>query len=114
LASFFQRAAPVAIESQPLIRKTPQQPAVKAVAPIKPRDKRGAEAAIPSDLASYVSDMQMLAIKQLENFGWQLAFVRRPLFLEPMVVVKNSKSLQYALLETDGTIMLEHGLMLRN
>ena len=67
-------------------------------------DKRGVQRAVPVDVGRYLNEAQLLALQSLEGFGWQLAFVRRPLFMEPVVVVHHPDHSQYALLEDDGAV----------
>ena len=50
-------------------------------------NKRGTQEAVPQQLAQYLTEMQMQSLEQLEDFGWRLAFVRRPLFASPTVVL---------------------------
>lgn len=69
-------------------------------------DARGSRSALPMDVYYYLSEVQRIALHSLENFGWQLAFIRRPLFVPPVVVVKNSEQSKYAVLEEDGSVNL--------
>ncbi len=69
-------------------------------------DLRGSRSALPADLLYYLNDVQRISLNSLENFGWQLAFIRRPLFVPPMIIVKNSSQTKYALLEEDGSVNL--------
>ena len=69
-------------------------------------DVRGSRSPLPADVLYYLNEVQRLALHSLENFGWQLAFIRRPLFVPPMVVVKNSEQLKFAVLEEDGSVNL--------
>jgi hypothetical protein len=69
-------------------------------------DKRGTRAALPADVLYYLNEVQRIALHSLENFGWQLAFIRRPLFMPPMVVVRNGEQTKYAVLEDDGSVNL--------
>ena len=69
-------------------------------------DARGSRAALPADVYYYLSEVQRIALHSLENFGWHLAFIRRPLFVPPVVVVKNSEQSKYAVLEEDGSVNL--------
>jgi len=78
----------------------------EAVPTPKEEDNRGSRNALPSDVFYYLNEVQRLALHSLENFGWQLAFIRRPLFVPPMVVVKNSEQSKYAVLEEDGSVNL--------
>jgi len=67
---------------------------------------RGTRSALPVDVYYYLNEVQRIALHSLENFGWQLAFIRRPLFVPPVVVVKNSEQSKYAVLEEDGSMNL--------
>ncbi|GGY87261.1 hypothetical protein GCM10011613_35570 [Cellvibrio zantedeschiae] len=69
-------------------------------------DVRGSRNALPADVLYYLNEVQRLALHSLENFGWQLAFIRRPLFVPPIVVVKNSEQSKFAVLEEDGSVNL--------
>jgi hypothetical protein len=77
-------------------------------------NRRGAQKAVPIDLARYLNESQLLALHSLESFGWRLWFVRRPLFMQPVVVVANSESTQHAQLEEDGSVNLKPALHFRH
>lgn len=77
-------------------------------------NRRGAQKAVPIDLGRYLNECQLLALHSLESFGWHLWFVRRPLFMQPIVVVANSASTQHAQLEEDGSVNLKPQLRLRH
>jgi len=77
-------------------------------------NRRGAQKAVPIDLGRYLNESQLLALHSLESFGWHLWFVRRPLFMQPVVVVANSESTQHAQLEEDGSVNLKPQLHLRH
>ena len=67
---------------------------------------RGSRSPLPADVLYYLNEVQRLALHSLENFGWQLAFIRRPLFVPPMIVVNNSEQSKFAVLEEDGSVNL--------
>lgn len=67
---------------------------------------RGSRSALPLDVYYYLSEVQRIALNSLENFGWELAFIRRPLFVPPVVVVKNPGQAKFAVLEEDGSVNL--------
>lgn len=69
-------------------------------------EMRGSRSPLPADVLYYLNEVQRLALHSLENFGWQLAFIRRPLFVPPMIVVKNSEQSKFAVLEEDGSVNL--------
>jgi len=77
------------------------------------QDKRGQQKAIPIDLGRYLNELQLLALHSLESFGWQLWFIRRPLFMQPIAVVSNPDSSRHAVLEVDGSINIQSGIQLR-
>lgn len=77
-------------------------------------DRRGAQKAVPIDLGRYLNESQLLALHSLESFGWNLWFVRRPLFMQPIVIVSNSESTQHAQLEEDGSVNLKSQIHLRH
>lgn len=77
-------------------------------------NRRGAQKAVPIDLGRYLNECQLLALHSLESFGWHLWFVRRPLFMQPIVVVANLESTQHAQLEEDGSVNLKPQLHLRH
>ncbi len=77
-------------------------------------DRRGIHKAVPIDLGRYLNELQLLALHSLESFGWRLWFVRRPLFMQPIVVVSNPESTQHAVLEEDGSVNLKPQLHIRH
>ena len=77
-------------------------------------DRRGIQKAVPINLGRYLNQSQLLALHSLESFGWQLSFVRRPLFMQPIVVVINPESTQHAVLEEDGSVNLKPQLHIRH
>ncbi len=76
-------------------------------------DKRGTQEPIPDNLDYYLTTPQLESIYHLEEFGWQLAFVRRPLFSVPTVVLASPEGRQYAVIDEDGSLDLEPNLQLR-
>ena len=56
---------------------------------------------------------QRMTLHQMESFGWELRFVRQPLFQEPVPVLFDAESNRYAVLEEDGNLNREHGLTIR-
>lgn len=68
------------------------------------KNRRKGDNAIPHNIDKYLNEDQVLSLRQMESFGWQLAFVRRPLFQEHVAVVSNSDSTKFGVLEDDGSI----------
>ena len=64
------------------------------------RDKRlnGAE------LRALLNEDQQMTLRELERFGWELKFVRRPVFQEPIPVVFDGDRKTFCILKPDGTL----------
>jgi hypothetical protein len=76
-------------------------------------EKRTGESPVPDNLEDYLNEAQIRALRQIENFGWELKFVRRPLFQEPIAVIINTDGDRVGTLETDGRIDLQQNFDLR-
>ena len=55
-------------------------------------------------LRAELSEAQLDTLAELERYGWQLKFVRRPLFQPSIPVVFDGDRKHYAVLEPDGTL----------
>ena len=77
------------------------------------KEKRKGGEPVPEHLEKVLSEMQMLALHQVESFGWQLRFVRRPLFQEPVPVVFSADGAKIGVLEEDGRINMEPEIEVR-
>ena len=76
-------------------------------------EKRGRVQAVPDGLNQVLNGMQLLGLRQVENFGWYLLFVRRPLFQEPVAVLSDEKGSRIGLLEQDGQVTMDPSIPLR-
>jgi len=56
---------------------------------------------------------QLDALGTLEHFGWTLRFVRRPMFLDPVPVLFHRDGKRFVVLEADGTLNENSGLVIR-
>ncbi|WP_204378436.1 hypothetical protein [Agaribacterium haliotis] len=77
-------------------------------------ERRKGMPAIPLNLRAFLSDDQRQALRQVEGFGWSLAFVRRPLFQDPTVVLQNPDHVTYSVLEDDGTVNEQPDIIIRH
>jgi hypothetical protein len=77
-------------------------------------EKRKGESPIPDNLEDFLNPVQVKALRQIENFGWELKFVRRPLFQDPIAVIINTDGDRVGTLEPDGRIDLHQNFELRN
>jgi len=85
-------------------------------APAKKRaytEKRTGDSPVPEDLEAYLNTAQITALRQIQPFGWELTFVRRPMFLEPVAVITNTDGLRVGTLEADGRIDLQQNFKMR-
>lgn len=78
------------------------------------REKRKGEKPIPENLNELLNPEQMSALRQIEGFGWQLKFVRRPLFQDPVPVVHSADGTKLGVLEEDGRLNMEPDIMVRS
>jgi len=51
-----------------------------------------------------LNDNQRDTLRQLEAFGWELKFIRHPLFQPSVPVVFDGDRKRFAVLEADGTL----------
>lgn len=77
------------------------------------KDKRYREVPVPENLDEYLNEFQMLTLRKVEDFGWRLAFIRRPLFQEIVAVVVSDDGTKHGVLEEDGSINMDHKLLIR-
>ncbi|MCD9033364.1 hypothetical protein LDO32_16740 [Luteimonas sp. Y-2-2-4F] len=68
------------------------------------RERRKGARLDPEQLRGLLTPEQQAALPLLEQFGWQLRFVRRPLFQDPVPVLFSRDGSRWVSLETDGTV----------
>ena len=66
------------------------------------------------ELRTDLNDAQKETLAELERFGWQLKFVRRPMFQPSIPVVFDGDRKTYATLEPDGTLNEAPGFEIRS
>ncbi len=77
-------------------------------------ENRGASKPVPDKLNETLNELQMLALRRIESFGWELRFVRRAGLPNPIPVVSNAEGTTIGVLEEDGRVSLEHDIRLRS
>jgi hypothetical protein len=77
-------------------------------------EKRKGEPPIPDHLEEVLNEHQLLALHRIEGFGWELRFVRRPLFQAAIPVVYNNEGTSIGVLEEDGRINMEPDIQIRD
>ena len=78
------------------------------------KEKRKGDKPIPDNLKEYLNDAQRAELHIIEGFGWDLKYVRRPLFQDPVLVVSNSDGSAVGTLESNGELNLEPNIKIRN
>lgn len=76
-------------------------------------EKRKSHKQVPQDLMRLLNQLQILALRQIEQFGWSLKFVRRPMFENPIAVVMDGRGAKIGVLEEDGRINMEPDIEVR-
>ena len=51
-----------------------------------------------------LNEPQLEMLRTLERFGWELKFVRKPAFGDPIPVIFDGSRQHYAILEKDGSL----------
>lgn len=77
------------------------------------KERRGAPADDPAVLREGLGPAQLKALETLEQFGWSLRFVRRPMFLEPVPVAFDRNGEKWVVIEADGTLNENPGFKIR-
>jgi len=78
------------------------------------KERRRAEKAQQAALRRELNMAQQLTLSGLEQFGWELKFVRRPMFQASIPIVFDSDRKKYAVLEPDGTLNENPGFKIRD
>jgi len=77
-------------------------------------ERRKGEKPIPDNLNGTLNEAQLIALPSLERFGWELRFVRRPVFEEAVPVVCNAEGTMIGVLEEDGRLNLQSDVQIRD
>lgn len=77
------------------------------------KEKRRGDEPIPHNINELLNEAQRIALRQLESYGWQLKFIRRPLFQERVAVVVNPDGEKFGILEEDGRINMDLDIIIR-
>lgn len=76
-------------------------------------EKRLGHSPVPPNYRNGLSPDQMMTLRQIENFGWEVAFVRRPSLYTKVIVVSSADRGKLGVLESDGQLNLEPGIRFR-
>jgi hypothetical protein len=79
---------------------------------MQPKERRAQLRRSAVLLRRELSEAQSFALVGLENFGWELKFIRHPLFQEPVAVVSDGTSV--AVLDRDGQLVEQVPITVRH
>lgn len=68
------------------------------------RERRKSDVIEQAGLRAALAPAQQAALVTLEQFRWRLEFVRRPLFLDPVPVLRAPDGKRFVVLQADGSI----------
>jgi len=68
---------------------------------------------IPENIQDYVDADRMAVIEKFEQYGWDLWFVRRPLFQDSIVVLKHQQTGATCIIDENAHVRHEHDLAIR-
>lgn len=78
------------------------------------RERRRGAPLDPDALREGLTPAQLKALATLEQFGWTLRFVRRPMFLEPVPVAFDRSGEKWVVIEPDGSLNENPGFRIRD
>ncbi len=70
-------------------------------------EKRTGNKPIPDNVVDYLNTAQLAELHKIEGFGWNVKYVRHPLFQDPVVFVSSADGQSIGILEEDGRLNLE-------
>jgi len=68
------------------------------------KERRLAEKAYATLLKRELNEAQRTTLGELERFGWELKYIRRPIFQPIIPIVFDGDRKTFAVLEVDGTL----------
>lgn len=76
-------------------------------------EKRSGDKPIPDNINNLLNDAQRTGLHKIEGFGWNVKYIRHPLFQEPVVFVSSADGNSIGILEDDGRLNLEFDIEIR-
>lgn len=77
-------------------------------------EKRAGMPPIPADYKSLLTEVQLMALHNVENFGWTLHFIRREGLDKPITVIKGSNGSTIGVIEEDGNLNMNPDIKVRD
>ena len=78
------------------------------------KERRSGERQLSSVLKRQLNEAQLMTLRGLEGFGWELKFIRRKPFQEPIAVIFDGDRRKFAVLESDGSLNESPGFEVRS
>ena len=72
------------------------------------REKRKGGVPIPENLIEILTEAQWQALSGIKYSGWELRFLRKPVFQAPELVIQNSSDGRTGILDVDGRIRIKN------
>ena len=72
------------------------------------QDKRKGGISIPENLKEILNEAQWQALSGIKYSGWELRFLRKPVFQAPELVIQNSSDGRTGILDVDGRIRIKN------
>ena len=78
------------------------------------RERRKSARPLTGTMSRELNAVQAAVLAELEHFGWELKFIRHPLFQEAVPVVFDPDRSHYAVLRADGSLDEHPGFDIRH
>jgi hypothetical protein len=77
------------------------------------KEQRIGKPPVPENLEETLNEAQIFTLRRMEVFGWELKFIRRPLFQDVLPVLYHTDINKFGVLEDDGTLNMQRFLNVR-
>jgi len=77
------------------------------------REKRKGDIPIPDNLEEMLNKVQWQSLPGIECLGWEPRFLRKPLFMKPVLVMYNSNDGRIGILDEDGRLIIQTNIKVR-
>jgi hypothetical protein len=78
------------------------------------QERRNNQKVLSAELKRQLNPDQRMTLNELERYGWELKFIRRRPFQEPVPVVFDGDRRKFAVLRADGTLDENPGFEIRH
>jgi hypothetical protein len=78
------------------------------------KEKRIGIPPVPYDFEHYLNERQKATLTRFEQFGWDIAFVRRMGYTNPLVVISDASKKECVAIKRDGSVTRSIKLVLRD